>query len=111
MRNLVKASNLSVSKARQFLHTKPSYTKFTLATGKFKRMKAFARFGNKIWCMDLACIDKLAKDNNGVKYLLVRQDLFDRTLDAKRMKSKDSKETVRAFLTKLQKSIVLKNLG
>ena len=41
-RNLVKASNLSVSKMRQFLHSKPSNTKFTLATRKFKRMKAFA---------------------------------------------------------------------
>ena len=88
LRNLVKASNLSVSKVRQFLHSKPSYTKFTLATRKFKRMKAFVRFKNEIWCMDLAYVDKFAKDNNGVKYLLVRQDLFDRTVDAKGMKKK-----------------------
>ena len=95
----MKASNLSVSKVRQFLHSKPSYTKFTLATRKFKRMKAFARFKNEIWCMDLAYVDKLAKDNDVVKYLLVRQNLFDRTVDAKGMKSKVSKETVRAFLS------------
>ena len=44
LRNLVKASNLSVSKLTQFLHSKPSYTKFTLVTRKFKHMKAFARF-------------------------------------------------------------------
>ena len=62
-------------------------------------MKAFARFNNEIWCMDLADVDKLAKDKNGVKHLLVRQDLFDRTVDAKGMKTKHSKETVRAFLT------------
>ena len=53
--------------------------------------------------MDLANGDKLAKDNNGVKYLLVRQDLFGRTVDAKGMKSKDSKETVCAFLTMIAK--------
>ena len=53
--------------------------------------------------MDLAYVDELAKDNNGKKYLLVRQDLFDRTVDAKGMKSKDSKETVRAFLTMITK--------
>ena len=103
VRNLVKASNLSVSKVRQFLHSKPSYTKFNLATRKFKRMKAFARFKNEIWCMDLAYVDKLAKDNNGVKYLLVRQDLFDRSVDAKGMKSKDSKEAVRACLSMITK--------
>ena len=44
--NLVKASNLSVSKVRHFLHSKPSSTKFTLATREFKRMKAFARLKN-----------------------------------------------------------------
>ena len=103
VRNLVKASNLSVSKVRQFLHSKPSYTKFTLATRKFKRMKTFARSKNEIWCMDLAYVVKLAKDNNGVKYLLVRQDLFDRTVDAKGMKTKGSKETVRLFLTMITK--------
>ena len=40
--------------------------------------------------MDLAYVDELARSNNGVKYLLGRQDLFDRAVDAKRMKTKDS---------------------
>ena len=44
VRNLAKASRLPVSKVRQFLHSKDSYTKFTLAARKFKRMRAFARF-------------------------------------------------------------------
>ena len=42
--NLVKASKLSVSKVNQFLHSKPSYTKITLATRKINRMIAFAGF-------------------------------------------------------------------
>ena len=66
-------------------------------------MKAFARFKNENWPMDLAYVDKLAKDNICVKYLLVRQDLLDRTVDAKGMKTKDCKETVRAFLTMITK--------
>ena len=66
VRNLVKATNLPVSKLRQFLHPKLSYTKPTVATRKFKRMKAFARFKNESWCMDLAYVDKIADDNNGV---------------------------------------------
>ena len=109
--NLVKASNLPVSKVRRFLHSKDAYTKFTLATRKFKRMKAFARFKNETWCMDLPYVDKLAKDNFGVEYLLVRQDLFDRTVDAKGKKSKDSKETVRAFLSMITKKNRPKILG
>ena len=97
VRNLAKASRLPVSKVRQFSYSKASYTKFTLAARKFKRMRAFARFKNEIWCMDLAYVDKLTKENNGVKYLLVCQDLFDRTVHAKGMKTKDSQETVIAF--------------
>ena len=101
VRNLVKSSNLPVSMVRLFFHSKPSYTKFTFATRQFNRTKAFARFRIEKWCMDLACIDKPAKDNNGVKYLLVRQYLFDRIVDAKGLKTKDSKEMVRAFLTRI----------
>ena len=61
--------------------------------------------------MDLAYVDKAAKNNNGVKYIPVRQDLFDRTVHAKEMKTKDSKETVRAFLTLITKRIPSKSLG
>ena len=101
--SLTKTSRLPVSKVRQFLHSKDSYTKFTLAARKFKRMTAFARFRNEIWCMDHAYVDKLAKENNGVKFLLVRQDLFDRTVKAKGMKTKDSQEIVKAFSSMITK--------
>ena len=74
-----------------------------MAARNFKRMRAFARFRNEIWCIDLAHVDKVAKENNGVKYLLVRQDLFDRTVNAKGMKTKDSQETVKAFLSMITK--------
>ena len=53
--------------------------------------------------MDLAYVDKLAKKNNAVKYLLVRQDLFDRTVNAKGMKTKVSQETVKAFSSMITK--------
>ena len=53
--------------------------------------------------MDLAYVDKLAKENNVVKYLLVLQDLFKRTVKAEGKKSKDSQETVKAFLSMVTK--------
>ena len=80
-----------------------SYTKFSLVTRTIKRMRAFARFKNEIWCMDFAYVDKLARKNNAVRYSLVRQDLFDRTVNAKRMKTKDSQETVKAFSSMITK--------
>ena len=79
VRNLAKTSNVPVSKVRQLLHSKTSDTKFTSATREFKRMQVFAKFKNEIWCMDIANVDKLAKVTNGVMYLLVREDVFDRT--------------------------------
>ena len=97
VKNLTKASKLPVSKVQYFLHSKSSYSRFNQATRKFRKMRAFARFKNETWCMDLAFVDKLAKDDNGVKYLLVRHDMFDRTVNAKGMKAKDSKETVKIF--------------
>ena len=95
---LVKTSNLSVSKVKQFLHSELLYTKFTLTTRNFEKIRAFARFKNEIWRIDLAYVVKLAKDENGVKYLLLSQDLFDGNVDAKRKKTKDSKKTVGGFL-------------
>ena len=67
LQSLEKDSNLPVSLVRQFLHSKPSYTKFAPATQKFKKMKAFVRFKNKVWCMDLACVEKIAKDKKQYK--------------------------------------------
>ena len=111
VRNLAKASRLPVSKIRQFLRSKDSYTKFTLTARKIKRMRAFARFRNEIWCMDLAYVDKLAKENNGLKYLVVRQDLFDRTVNAKGLETQDSQETVKAFSSTITKTNRPKNFG
>ena len=67
------------------------------------RMKAFAKFKNEFWSMDLAYVDTLAKDNHGVKYFLVRQDLSDRTVDEKGMNTTDSKEMACVFLTVITK--------
>ena len=53
--------------------------------------------------MNFAYVDKLAKKNNVVKYLLVRQDLFDKTVNAEGMETKDSYETVKAFSSMITK--------
>ena len=59
--------------------------------------------------MDLTYVDKLVKEINGVKHLLVRQDLFDRTVRAKGMKTRSSQETVKAVSSLITKKNRPKN--
>ena len=66
---------------------------------KFKRIQTFDSRKNRIWCLDLAYVDKLAINNNGVKYVLPRQDLFDRTVEARGMETQESNERVCAIRT------------
>ena len=61
-------------------------------------MKLIAGFQVDVWSMHLAYVDKLAQDYRGLNFFLFLQDLFNRTVVAKRMTTKDSNENVRAFL-------------
>ena len=92
-----KASKIPISKVRQFLHSKTWYTSFSQPTRKLRKLEVIARFRNEIWCLGLAFVDKLARDNNGVEDLHVRQDMFDGTMDARGMKTKVSNETLKTF--------------
>ena len=47
--------------------------------------------------MDLAFVDKLASQNNEVKYILVAVDIFSRFVSVQTMKTKYAKETLQAF--------------
>ena len=59
--------------------------------------------------MDFAFVDKLVEDKNGVYYLIIRQDPFDRTVDEKGKKTKDFKDTNLRFLTMVTKKHIQEN--
>ena len=63
----------------------------------FPRLQAFSKNFNEIWCMDLAFVDKLASQNDGVKYLLVAVDVFSRFVRAQTRKTKYAKDNLQAF--------------
>ena len=105
IKSLQKASGYSEKKVKSFLQSKNAYTKFRQATRKFTRLPAFAKYINEIWCLDVAYMDKLARFNNGIKYLLVGIDIFSRFVRVQPMKSKNASDTVTAF----QKMITKKN--
>ena len=92
-----KASGLSKKKVEKFLQTKTSYTKFGPPIRSFRRLQAFSKNINEIWCTELAFVDKLASQNNRVKYLLVAVDIFSRFVRVQTMKTKYAKDTLQAF--------------
>ena len=106
IKNPQKASGLSKNKVAYFLQIKDFYTKYRHATGHFKRLPAFAKRINEIWCLDLTFMDKLSYSNNGVNYLLVCVDVFSRFLHVQLMNSKYSTDAVVAFKKMLRKKIM-----
>ena len=66
---------------------------------------------NEIWSLDLAYVDKLAKYNRGVQYLLVAVDCLSRYLRVEPLKTKYAKETTEAFKKNDQNKTTKKSLG
>ena len=97
IQNLSKASGLSKKKVEKFLQTKTSYTKFGPPIRSFRRLEAFSNYINEFWCLDSAFVDKLASQNNGIKYLLVVVDIFLRFVRVQTTKTKYAKDTLQAF--------------
>ena len=104
VQNLEKASGLSKKKVTDFLYRKNSYTKFRQAIRHFKRLPAFAKRINEIWCLDLAFMNKLSEFNNGVKFLLICVDVFSCLVRVQSMKSKYASDAVAAFKKMLRKN-------
>ena len=73
-RNLQEASKMPIAKIATFLQQKDAHTKYRQIQRKFPRLKVIAYEINEIWSIDVAYVDKLAKYNNRVKYLLVAVD-------------------------------------
>ena len=95
--NLIKATNLSRKKVKQFLHTEPAYTKYRTVIRKTPRLKVIVYNIDEIWSLDLAFVDKLAQYNHDVKYLLVAVDCMSRYLRVQPLKSKYATTTAEAF--------------
>ena len=80
-----------------FLQGKNAHTKYRQFPRRFPRLKVIAFDINEIWSIDVAYVDKLAKYNHGVKYLLVAVDVLSRKLRVQPMRSKSASETAKSF--------------
>ena len=90
-------SKLSMKKIKMYLETKPSFNKYRSRRLRFPRLKVVVNDINEIWSVDLAYVDKLAKYNGGVKYLLVAVDCLSRYLRVEPLKTKYATETAQVF--------------
>ena len=90
-------SKLQMTKVKMYLETKPSFTKYRAQRLNFPRLKVIVNDLHEIWSLDLAHVDKLAKYNRDVKYLLVAVDCLSRYLRVEPLKTKNATETAKAF--------------
>ena len=89
-------SKLSMKKVKMYLETKPSFTKYRSRRLRIPRLKVIVNDLKEIWSVDLAFVEKLAKYNSGVKYL-VAVDCLSRYLRVEPLKTKYATETAEAF--------------
>ena len=80
IKNLQKNTKLKSSKVKLFLEGKNTHTKHKKHRKRFPTLKVIAYDINEIWSLDLANVDKLAKENKDVEYLLVAVDCLSRYL-------------------------------
>ena len=100
--------NSHQKKVKNFLRSQPSHTKYGLFRKTYPRLKVIV---NDIWSLDLASVDKLAKNNRGVRYLLVAVDCLSRYLRVEPLKTKYAKETTEVFKKKDENKTTKKSLG
>jgi transposase InsO family protein len=103
-----RARNLGITKNKQvvkdFLASQRSYTFHKQARKHFTRNKTFVSGIDSQWQADLADMQSLSKENDGVKYLLTVIDVFSKFAWIVPIKDKTSKEMVSAFRTLFSQS-------
>ena len=74
-----------------------SYSLHKPSSRNFKRNKIYAPEIDSLWEADLPFVQDLAKENDGVNYLLVVIDVFSKFLWVRPMKNKNARSLVQAF--------------
>ena len=90
--------NISRSKIKQWLQDQDVYSLTKPIKRKFKRNRIVPTTRDSQWDMDLAGVSNLAKDNDGVKFLLVIIDLFSRYLWVNPLKGKTHQDVLNGLI-------------
>ena len=93
------------SKVKNWLQGEDTYTLFKPARRKFKRNVYLVNNIDDIWQADLADLQSISKDNDGVKYLLTVIDVFSKKAFVEPIKSKKTSDIISAFERIFQQSL------
>ena len=89
--------SITRNEIKQWAETNLSYSLHKLSRRNFKHNKIHAPEIDSLWEADLAFVQDVAKENDGVNYLLVVIDVFSKFLWVRRMKNKSACSLVQAF--------------
>lgn len=88
---------ISRNDVERFLSTQRTYTRHRRVVRRFRRMRTMPAGLHTDWQADLAIFDKLARQNDGYRYLLVCIDVLSRQLFVAPVRSKRSVDMREAF--------------
>lgn len=81
----------------EWLQNQPAHVLHKNRPLRFRRSKIYAPFQHAIWEADLTYMDKLARWNDGYKYLLVVVDIFSKQAAVQPLKKRTATATALAF--------------
>ena len=89
--------SITHNEIKQWAETNLSYSLHKPSRRNFKHNKVYAPEINSLWKADLAFVHNVAKENDGVNYLLVVIDVFSKFFWIRPMKNKSAHSRVQAF--------------
>lgn len=94
---LQKASNASKQQVKKFLGKNDTYRKFFRNKTKFDRARVLVSSVGHIFQADLFDLQKISRQNNGYRYILLVVDTFSRLIKVRPLKSKNANDTATAI--------------
>ena len=92
-----KFPSITRNEIKQWAETNLSYSLHKPSRRNFKHNKIYAPEINRLWEADLAFVQDVAKENDGINYLFVVIVVFSKFLWVKPMKNKNAHSLVQAF--------------
>ena len=102
--SFIKANKLKSKLTKNWLKKQLTYTLHFPVRKRFPRRVTFAPTFNWQWQIDLADFQKIAKFNNGNRYLLVAIDVFSKMVFTAPVKRKTAEEVTKAFKEILERA-------